>query len=782
MDFIKPTAITDALFLGSNVPETEYDEWIGGTGVYAALSQTSANWRGMAAASDGDIYACVYGGDIYKQTAGAGDFAALSQTSRNWAGMAAAPNGDIYACVYGGDIYKQTNGTGDFAALSQTSRNWYGMAAAPNGDVYANVFSGDIYKQTNGTGDFVALSQTSRQWRGMTAAPNGDVYANVYAGDIYKQTNGTGDFVALSQTSRGWRGMTADTDGNVYACVYAGDIYKQTGGAGNFVALSQTSRIWHSMTAAPDGDIYAGIIGGDIYKSSYVPSYSQENRVVKSHVVYESLTNNNKNNDPATDTTNWLEIGPTNRWACFDGTIGNQSTQAESMTYILAPGEVDGLALLNLESTSVRVDVVDDDNTEITGTVSQAAMKISAGDGTAFVDFGLPAVLTNGVAQKAKLTLTDSAGKKLVGYIKAAGTGETWSEKVTGNNYDPDGSVGDWVVSTNGGSGNTLTYDATLDAFKVTLGSTVGIGNGGRLSTSFMGTIIPNGAIITTQAEIYLPSGHGFTSYFGVGDEGSFGDRVPYHYPPAIPRNLSLVDQWQTIRYQSYLTRADVTGYLYVYAVGGVSGGVFYFRHPSLAQLITPSATGVTITSTPDGSTYNWESQESGFNYNDANGYSYTLSLIYHKTVTTGPSKTDLVLLDLPLGHPAAEITITIENTGGTAKVGEIIVGIKTYLGAMRYSPSIGITDYSTKAVDTYGHYSVVPRTFAKRMNCSLIILNTMIDEVIRLLTLYRSTELVWVGDASYNSLIVYGFYKDFQVVFARPLSSDCALEIEGLT
>lgn len=154
----------------------------------------------------------------------------------------------------------------------------------------------------------------------------------------------------------------------------------------------------------------------------------------------------------------------------------------------------------------------------------------------------------------------------------------------------------------------------------------------------------------------------------------------------------------------------------------------------------------------------------------------------YSETVTTGPSKTDLVLLDLPLGHPAAEITITIENTGGTAKVGEIIVGIKTYLGAMRYSPSIGITDYSTKAVDTYGHYSVVPRTFAKRMNCGLIILNTLIDEVIRLLTLYRSTELVWVGDASYNSLIVYGFYKDFQVVFARPLSSDCALEIEGLT
>ena len=42
------------------------------------------------------------------QTAGAGNFAALSQTTRLWYSIAAAPNGDVYACVYGGTIYKQT--------------------------------------------------------------------------------------------------------------------------------------------------------------------------------------------------------------------------------------------------------------------------------------------------------------------------------------------------------------------------------------------------------------------------------------------------------------------------------------------------------------------------------------------------------------------------------------------------------------------------------------------------------------------------------------------------
>lgn len=153
----------------------------------------------------------------------------------------------------------------------------------------------------------------------------------------------------------------------------------------------------------------------------------------------------------------------------------------------------------------------------------------------------------------------------------------------------------------------------------------------------------------------------------------------------------------------------------------------------------------------------------------------------YSETVTTGTSKTDVVKTDL-VQKAAGIITVTINYTAGTPKLGELIVGVKTSIGTMRYSPTIGITDYSTKEVDTYGHYSIVERSFAKRMTCSLIILNTAIDEVVRLLTLYRATELVWIGDANYNSLIVYGYYKDFQVVFSRPSSSDCSLEIEGLT
>jgi hypothetical protein len=55
------------------------------------------------------------------------------------------------------------------------------------------------------------------------------------------------------------------------------------------------------------------------------------------------------------------------------------------------------------------------------------------------------------------------------------------------------------------------------------------------------------------------------------------------------------------------------------YAAAETTGG-------NCIQLITtPSATGVTITSTKGGSTYNWSAKDSAFIYNDASGYTYRI-------------------------------------------------------------------------------------------------------------------------------------------------------------
>ncbi len=113
---------------------------------FLPLGQAFLSWYGMAGALNGNIYACVYNGDIYKQSGGVGNFVALGQPLPvwPWVGMGAAPNGNIYASTNGGDVYMQTGGVGDFMGLAQVSRAWYGMAGAPNGTVYAVEAPGDI--------------------------------------------------------------------------------------------------------------------------------------------------------------------------------------------------------------------------------------------------------------------------------------------------------------------------------------------------------------------------------------------------------------------------------------------------------------------------------------------------------------------------------------------------------------------------------------------------------------------------------------------------------------
>ncbi len=254
-------------------------------GAFVALSQTSRNWNGLCVAPDGDVYATVFGGDIYKQTAGTGDFVALSQVSRNWSSICAAPNGNIYACVNGGDIYMQTNGAGDFNALSQTSRAWYGLTAAPNGNIYACCFwdgaaYGDIYMQTNGTGNFVSLSQTLRNWSGLSANSSGDIFACVWADYIYKQTAGTGDFELYNNSAlEEWRDLVVAPSGDIYAADGAQYVWIAAGGAGDFdYILPLIGLVW-ALTATSDGKIYVAVYGGDIYVrglNTYSLSYLNE--------------------------------------------------------------------------------------------------------------------------------------------------------------------------------------------------------------------------------------------------------------------------------------------------------------------------------------------------------------------------------------------------------------------------------------------------------------------------------------------------------------------------
>lgn len=128
-------------------------------------------------------------------------------------------------------------------------------------------------------------------------------------------------------------------------------------------------------------------------------------------------------------------------------------------------------------------------------------------------------------------------------------------------------------------------------------------------------------------------------------------------------------------------------------------------------------------------------------------------------------------------------IQVIVTKTGGTPKVGTCVPGLSKTLGSAIHGAGSGIRDYSVRETDDFGNTTVVPRAYAKRINADVIIENEEVDDIHALLATYRSTPVFWIGAGNlYASLIVYGYYRSFDIVVEYPTQSRVALEIEGLT
>lgn len=79
----------------------------------------------------------------------------------------------------------------------------------------------------------------------------------------------------------------------------------------------------------------------------------------QTHRVYKRLTAGAGTTAPESDPTNWEDYAPTNRWAMFDAEINTQSSGSSPLTFTLAPGICNALALFELVGTSVTVTVKD---------------------------------------------------------------------------------------------------------------------------------------------------------------------------------------------------------------------------------------------------------------------------------------------------------------------------------------------------------------------------------------------------------------------------------------
>ncbi len=223
------------------------------------------------------------------------------------------------------------------------------------------------------------------------------------------------------------------------------------------------------------------------------------------------------------------------------------------------------------------------------GSVTQANMRLSSVDGTAFVDFSLASVLT----LNAKLTITDSASKTLIGYFKAAGTGETTgAEKITG-----------WTNNV------TYSYDTFTTSGTEITSAIIATGVGIGYTNSFAPT---SGILMKMVTTLTINSGAAPKWLFAEAIDGS-GAVIQ------ADGNGILMSAGANIVYRTAISGLN---YLLFYNSGAQN---FSTASTLLKQVLTPSTTGATIVSAAGGSIYNWTSMDSGFNLNDSGGYTYIL-------------------------------------------------------------------------------------------------------------------------------------------------------------
>jgi hypothetical protein len=94
------------------------------------------------------------------------------------------------------------------------------------------------------------------------------------------------------------------------------------------------------------------------YNPATAYSIGQQVRRDTTHRIYESRVDANTGNTPEDSPDQWLDAGPTNRWAMFDTSNTTQTSAADEIVVVIqATGRTNGLALFNLDNV-VSVTIV----------------------------------------------------------------------------------------------------------------------------------------------------------------------------------------------------------------------------------------------------------------------------------------------------------------------------------------------------------------------------------------------------------------------------------------
>ena len=237
-------------------------------------------------------------------------------------------------------------------------------------------------------------------------------------------------------------------------------------------------------------------------------------------------------------------------------------------------------------------------------------MRLSTIAGDAFVDFSAANKVTPYLGDL--LTIKDSSSNQLTGYIKAAGSGETYGSQLLSNTTFATtagvGSTGSTVASLSSGCFSATCLQLTL---------TEGYG------VAYQDFSATNGMLLKGSA--YLKKG---TETSDIFLEISNAISIRLQFVAALPASWALSSVYAT---------ADSTASTFTQVYAGVtSGETSLFDTASMVQVLTPSATGVTIASSTTSTTVYYASYSTTPNQIFEDGSRLTQNTVSYVSLSPG--------------------------------------------------------------------------------------------------------------------------------------------------
>ncbi|GLT00134.1 hypothetical protein GCM10007897_15180 [Sphingobium jiangsuense] len=540
-------------------------------------------------------------------------------------------------------------------------------------------------------------------------------------------------------------------------------------------------------------------------------TYALGARVIKAatHRVYESIIADNIANDPASPLEDaWVDAGPTNRWAMFDAAGGPQTRDADDIVVQLAPpSPVSSLGLLDVAAATVQVQVIVGGDTILDDVVG------APGTNLTFLD--LPAL----------------AGQQIVVTLTApVGTSASIGKLVIGDAFDlgqtedkPTVSITDYSRRETDDFGVTkvierawarrVTARSRIDSFEVdavqrflaAIRATpaLWIGEEGFEALGLFGF----------YKDFSIDLQVGTTSYCSLTVEGLPSADVPVVVsepavqgasnllvvPPVALTDAMLVSssvaeddyqEWLSSRTYEAGDRViwPATHRIYESLMPGNLGNppssdaawmdlgpTNHWAMFDAALGTATEATGsITVTIAPD-------EPVTALAVLDADGATVRVQAgAYDQTRAIIGGMVTFLDLDIAAGADIA-VTIAAADAGDPVSVGTMLWGAQVPLGVTEASPTVSITDYSRKEADDFGNTVAVERAWAKNMAVSSLVRTDAVDGLLRIMASLRARPALWIGDDGFDSLTIYGFYKDFSAELSEA-TSGCAFSIEGLS